>query len=372
MEPLILTPSDFVGLLNQTLEFAYPVVSIVGELSNFKVSKNRWVYFDLKDDLASIKFFGTVYQLPGPLEDGLKLQVQGSPRLHPTYGFSLTISSIKPVGEGSIKKAAALLRAKLAAEGLFEPSRKRLLPYPPSSIGLITSSESAAYHDFVKVLGERWGGINIDLADVQVQGEIASSQIATAIEYFNQHADPPDIIVLTRGGGSIDDLAVYSTEQVTRAVAGSRVPTLVAIGHEIDISLSELAADQRASTPSNAAVLLTPEKNATLAELGKTSSSISLSVQNLIGAKLGSLLDLTTQMKKSLHNIFIQAAKGINSQGELLTALNPAAVLSRGYAIVRSNGKILRSSLGLKKDAQMEIELIDSVITAQTKGIRLK
>src|SRR5690554_6110271 len=145
---IVFSVSDFVGVLNQTLEHAYPNVVIVGELANFKVSKNRWVYFDLKDEYASVRFFGTVYNLPGPLEDGMMLQVRGNPRLHPLYGFSVSVQTIQPVGEGSLKKAAALLQAKLTAEGLFEESRKRPLPYPPARIGLITSGESAAYADF--------------------------------------------------------------------------------------------------------------------------------------------------------------------------------------------------------------------------------
>src|SRR6185503_8261340 len=119
-DDLSFSVSDFVALLNQTLEIAYPVVTVSGELANFRVSKGRWVYFDLKDTLATVRFFGTVYQLPGPLEDGMIIAVKGSPRLHPQYGFSVQVISMRPEGEGSIKKAAALLENKLAAEGLFD------------------------------------------------------------------------------------------------------------------------------------------------------------------------------------------------------------------------------------------------------------
>src|SRR4051794_13980518 len=159
MQDAPISVSEFVGLLNQTLEYAYPTVLIVGELANLRISKNRWVYFDLKDDYSSVKFFGTMHQLPGPLEDGLMMQVRGLPRLHPQYGFSVNVQFMSPVGEGSLKKAAALLEAKLTAEGLFEQSRKRALPFPPKTIGLITSGESAAYHDFIKILSELWGGV---------------------------------------------------------------------------------------------------------------------------------------------------------------------------------------------------------------------
>ena len=152
MDGIILSPTDFVALLNQTLEFAYPSVIIEGELSNFRIAKNRWIYFNLKDEVSSVAFFGTVHQLPGPLEDGLSVQVVGQPRMHQKFGFSVNVQSIMPVGQGSIKKAADLLAAKLMAEGLFELSRKRSLPTYPSRVGLITAGSSAAYADFIKVL----------------------------------------------------------------------------------------------------------------------------------------------------------------------------------------------------------------------------
>ena len=139
--------SDFVAIVNQTLEMAIGSVAVVGELANFRVSKNRWVYFDLKDERSSIRCFGTVYMLPGPLEDGMMLEVRGTPRLHDQFGFSFNVQSIRPVGEGSLRKAAELLMAKLQEEGLFSDERKRSLPYPPQRIGLVTSAESAAYAD---------------------------------------------------------------------------------------------------------------------------------------------------------------------------------------------------------------------------------
>lgn len=245
MNDTVFTPTDFVAVFNQTIEHVYPVVTIEGELANFKVSRNAWVYFDIKDDLASIKFFGSVYSLPGPLEDGLKLRVVGAPRLHPQFGFSITFQSIQPVGEGAVKKAADLLRDKLEAEGLFAPERKRPLPEIPRRIGLVTAEASAACADFIKILGERWGGLEILLVDVLVQGAEAPIQITSAMKHFEQLSPLADVIVLTRGGGSAEDLAAFNDERVVRAIAGSRTPTLVAIGHEVDVSLAELAADRR-------------------------------------------------------------------------------------------------------------------------------
>lgn len=365
MEEVILSPTDFVAVLNQTLEYAYPSVLVQGELANFRVSKNRWVYFDLKDDYSSVKFFGTVYQLPGPLEDGMLVQVRGLPRLHQQYGFSVNVQFMQPVGEGSLRKAAALLEAKLVAEGLFDADRKRPLPYPPRKIGLIASSESAAYHDFIKVLNSRWGGVDIVLADVQVQGEVAIGQIVRALDYFNTHSDDVEVLVLTRGGGSPEDLAAFSTEQVTRAVAASRIPTMVAIGHEVDVSLAELAADQRASTPSNAAELLVPDKRQTLdmlqslkLQFGQRLQEQLLSVRNGLEAGAERLHDRMKNVLRHEQQIF-------TSKSHLLRALNPEAPLKRGFAIIRSNGRIVRLGKQLKTGQKVALQLQDTEVNAK-------
>jgi len=369
-DELVLSVSDFVGLLNQTLEYAYPTVSIVGELSNFRISKNKWVYFDLKDDFSSVKFFGTIYQLPGPLEDGLMVQVRGVPRLHNQFGFSVNVQSIQPVGEGSLKKAAALLQAKLTAEGLFDDSRKRPLPYPPQRIGLVASGESAAYHDFIKILGARWGGVDIQLADVQVQGEVAPAQIVSAIEHFNTHADPVDVLVVTRGGGSAEDLAAFSTEQVTRAVAGSRIPTLVAIGHEVDISLAELAADRRASTPSNAAEMLTPDKKHELAVLADTQKSLLRILQQRVQDGKKQLQETAKEMEDAVQQLLARTKEALQNRGDLLHVLSPTAAMKRGYAIIRTQqGTVVRSSRGVKTGDRLDIHLHDGTIETKVEGI---
>jgi exodeoxyribonuclease VII large subunit len=355
---IVLGVSDFVAVFNQSLELSFPIVSIAGELANFRVSKNKWIYFDLKDEYASVRFFGTVYNLPGPLEDGLMLQVSGNPRLHPLYGFSLTVQNIRPVGEGSIKQAAALLEAKLQAEGLFALERKRTLPYPPDRIGLITSGESAAYADFIKVLGERWGGVVIEHIDVQVQGEVAPGQIIAAIEHFNQQATPPDALVITRGGGSADDLAAFSVEQVVRAIAGSRIPTLVAIGHEVDLSLAEMAADQRASTPSNAAELLVPDRRTIATELKHVTKQLTQYIdQQLLHER--QVLGLQKEsLSKLAHGYIDDARRHLDSALKLLRALSPTAILKRGYAVVRSNNAVVTAKK-LKPNQSINITFHD-------------
>lgn len=361
MDELILTVTDFVAFLNQTLETAYPSVTIQGELAHFRVSKNRWVYFDLKDEFSSVKFFGTVYQLPGPLEDGLILQVRGVPRLHPQYGFSVTVQAMQPVGEGSIKRAATLLQAKLAAEGLFDDSRKRVVPYPPQRIGLITSRESAAYADFIKIINARWGGLEIELRDVHVQGEAAAGEVVTAIELFNQAAQIPDVLVITRGGGSAEDLAAFSTEQVTRAVAASRIPTVVAIGHEIDMSLAELAADRRASTPSNAAELLVPDKRAELAELVHKQSMLHNALTQNIQLKRQFLTEVVRQLSDSVARLLHDQTRRLGEQKRTLELLNPYTILKRGYAILQTvdEDKPIKSVTSLSPGDRVRIVLHD-------------
>ena len=366
---LTVSVSEFVALLNQTLDFAYPSLVVTGELANLRVSKNRWVYFDLKDETASVKFFGTIYQLPGPLEDGMMLKVRGSPRLHPLYGFSVTVQNIQPAGEGTIRRAAELLQFKLTAEGLFASERKRSIDYPPHRIGLVTSNKSAAYADFIKILAARWGGVDITLIDVQVQGEPAVGQIVGAIEQFNAQAEPPDVVVLIRGGGSADDLAAFSSEQVTRAVAASRVPTLVAIGHEIDVSLAELAADKRASTPSNAAELLVPDRAAILAQLKdyelqlqrKAQSSVEQSRQAIQQYKTDFALQADRLIKNEVHNL--------QSYRRLLEVLNPSAILRRGYAIIRAEGQVVRRGTDLTLGGIVDIQLADATVKTTVTNI---
>ncbi len=366
------TVSEFVAVLNQTLEYAYPGVTITGELANFRVSKGRWVYFDLKDEGATVRFFATVQQLPGPLEDGMVVAVRGVPRLHTQYGFSVTAHVIQPVGEGSIKKAAKLLEAKLAAEGLFDAERKRSLPFPPAHIGLITSGESAAYRDFIKILAARWGGLRITLIDVQVQGEASPAQVVQAIAQFNSLADAPDVLVITRGGGSAEDLQSFSTEQVTRAVAASRIPTIVAIGHEVDISLAELAADQRASTPSNAAELLVPDRKAALVRLHEAHKRLAHLVdRNLMDARQ-ELKILRETLQNSVRQIAAQDRENVNVRRKLLEAFNPAAALARGYALVRSDGKMVRSGHDIFSGQEISIELADAQLTSTIKTVTMK
>jgi len=361
--------TDLVALVNQTFDVAYPAVTVIGELANLRVSKGKWLYFDLKDDTSSVKFFGTVYMLPGPLEDGMLLKVQATPRLHNLYGFSMNVQSIQPAGEGSIRKAAALLQAKLTAEGLFDDSRKRALPYPPQRIGLIASRQSAAYADFIKILNARWGGVQVELIDVQVQGEPAPRQIVAAIEQFSAQADPPEVLILIRGGGSAEDLAAFSTEQVTRAVAASRIPTMVAIGHEVDVSLAELAADRRASTPSNAAELLVPDKAHELRALSEISRQLDHGLQQTLTTAKNSLKRLHELLEQAVSQRFADERQQLKLRKQLLIAYDPTTALKRGYAIIRTDAGIVTNTKGLKKGQLVTIALSDGQAQATISAV---
>jgi exodeoxyribonuclease VII large subunit len=368
-DPLIVGVSEFVDLLNQTLEFAYPSVIIIGELSDFKISKQKWIYFDLKDNQAKVRFFGTVYHLPGPLKDGLMLKVRAIPHLHPQYGFSLNVQHIALSGEGSIKQASELLKAQLLAEGLFALERKRTLPYPPDRIGLITSAESAAYSDFLKIVNQRWGGMEIILNNVQVQGEPAIDQIIKAITKFNQMAEPPDVLVITRGGGSIDDLQIFNHELVTRSIAGSRIPTLVAIGHEQDVSLAELAADQRASTPSNAAELLVPDKKNIISQLKMTSQQMNTYLNHTLQMLKLNVTEYKKYLQTGISQNITQYRNYLQNRSEKMNLLDPQAILSRGYAIVYRQKLIIRRASEFGKQDLINVQFSDGSIEATVNKV---
>lgn len=361
---LVFTPSGFVAVFNQTLEYAYPNVVIEGELANFKVSKNRWVYFDVKDELSSVKFFGSVYHLPGPLEDGLMIRVGGVPRLHQRFGFKLNLISITPVGEGSIKKAADLLRAKLETEGLFDPLRKRPLPFAPAKIALITAAGSAAAHDFIKITNDRWGGVEIMLADCLVRGGQAPAQITAAIEQINALANLPQLLVITRGGGSADDLAAFNDERLVRAVAASRIPTLVAIGHEVDISLAELAADMRASTPTNAAQVAFPERREVLGDLQHKQKMLAREVTFMAVNIKNNLDQIKLDLRRITEGLVISNRQSLVTSERLISLFDPLAILKRGYAAVSKEGEYISSVEQVNAGDKLKLRFHDGTIGA--------
>ena len=361
--PPKLSVSDFIAVTNQTLEYAYPVVEVEGEVASFKVNQGKFVFFDIKDTGGSVGCFMMLFQLRVPIEDGMKVVVTASPKLTQWGKFSLTVRAMRPSGEGSLKKSFELLKAKLDQEGLFAPERKRLLPTMSRHIGVISSPQAAGYADFMKILGDRWGGVRVDVAAVTVQGTDAPDQIIRALKYFNEQEDLPEVIVIIRGGGSADDLAAFNDEQLVRAVAASRVPTLTGIGHEIDESLSDLAADMRAATPSNAAQILVPDRR----EIIRGSA---LKVQSILPRLTREIDVVRQQVARDLEyavQIAINHAENYRASlthtHRLLDELDPARVLERGYALVRGR---------LQVGEHIDIELRDAIIKAKVESYEQK
>lgn len=304
-----LSPSEFVAYINQTLEYAYPSVTIVGEVSGFKVNQGKWVFFDIKDEQTSVPCFMTLWSLNSPIEDGMKVVVKGVPKITNKGKFSVTVSKIAPKGEGSLKKAFEMLKKKLISEGLFDPAKKRSLPEDLNKIGVISSTQAAGYADFIKIINARWGGLKVITAHTLVQGLDAPEQIIRALRYFNEKTDV-QAIILIRGGGSLDDLSCFNDEALVRAVAASKIPVVCGIGHEVDESLCDLACDVRASTPSNAAELITRDR-----KTEKLVEKIRL-IRQKIDFEIRNLESVVLQKK------------------QILEILNPEKILKQGYAIV--------------------------------------
>lgn len=371
MESTVLKVSDCIALINQTLEYAYPTVIVEGEVASFKVSKGKFVFFDLKDDEGVLGCFMMVYGLRHPIEDGMRVRIIAQPKLTPWGKFSLTVREVLPVGEGSIKRAFELLKNKLAAEGLFDPERKRQLPSTPHHIGLIASVESAGYADFLKILEQRWSGLDIIVADVQVQGATAASQIIGALQHFNQQADPVDVVVLVRGGGSAEDLSVFNDEPLVRALAASRVPTMVGVGHETDTSLCDLVADLRAATPTNAAQLLVPDRSALLKEVIHKKQLLLQRLEAHSAHYQGYLRQATTRMGSRLIHLLQLRQQQVLHAERVLHQLDPATVLRRGYALVRNEqGNILHGSPRI--GVTLTIETAESIVRAGVEDVQKK
>jgi len=372
----------FLGILNETLSFAFPAVTVEGEVSSFKVNQGKWVFFDLKDEDATLPCFMPVYQLKVPLEDGMKVRVTGVPKVTKWGKFSLTVRSVALAGEGELKRAFELLKAKLEAEGLFAAERKRPLPAFPRTIGLITSGQSAAYADFMKILGGRWGGLTIQLADVQVQGAAAPDQIIGAINYFNAAASPPDVLVLARGGGSLEDLQAFNMEAVARAVAASRTPTIVGVGHEVDVSLADFAADRRAATPTDAARIVVPDRAQVAGEIAHRQRQLASAVRHqlaryhqtiihqvtalerFVGLPRQRLASLQARLLVSQHQTFITQYRRLDALARLLASFDPAATLKRGYAIVRHEGQVVVAAGQVSAGKALMIQLAAGSVQA--------
>ncbi len=349
-----LTPTQFINYVSETLQYNYEDATIVGEVASFKVNQGKWVFFDLKDEESSVPCFMTLWDMRMPLEDGMKVVVRGTPKITKWGKFSLTVRQVAPVGEGSLKKAYEKLKKKLSDEGLFDPLKKRPLPADIRKIGVISSTQAAGYADFIKIINARWGGMKIIVAHTQVQGLDAPDQMIRALRYFNERGEV-DVVAMLRGGGSADDLSCFNDEELVRAVAASKIPVICGVGHEVDESLCDLACDVRASTPSNAAEMLTPRDRARMrAEIARTMKNLGRDLVEKINALCR---DKMTQMLQKLQGECQILKNNLVQKRKVLEMLNPEKVLERGYAIIAgvvSPGNVVKITT---HEAEIEAEV---------------
>jgi len=386
----VLSVSEFIDQINGIIAGEF---EIEGEISQYKISQGKWIFFDLKDERSVLNCFSTVFMLRAPLEDGMKVRVLGYPKIHEKSGrFSLTVQGVQMVGEGALKRAYELLKNRLEAEGIFNTERKRALPRLPKIIGVIASRESAAFGDFTRILNNRWGGLEIIIRHVLVQGEGAVADIISAFADFDacQENERPDAIALIRGGGSLEDLAAFNSEEVARAVYSSRIPVISGVGHERDVTLAELAADVRASTPSNAAEMLVPNRRDFFSELSFGLERMLENLNhNILHARhnteqslylLSSRLEAPVTKAKSVLNMFANSFNklmavlssqktGLDFARRLLANCDPRNVLHKGYSITRNKkGRVIRRAKEVGTGEDIVIELSEGAINAIVKN----
>jgi exodeoxyribonuclease VII, large subunit len=335
-QELKLSVSDFIALTNQTLDYAYNRVFIEGEVSSFKINQGKYIFFDLKDENSTINCFMMVFQLRTPIEDGMKVSVCATPKLTDWGRFSLTVSSIRLSGEGDIKKSSDLLKRKLQKEGLFSLERKRPLPAAINKIAVISSPQAAGYADFIKILGERWSGLVVDVASVQVQGVGSSDQIIRAIRYLNQKAEY-DVIAIIRGGGSAEDLSTFNDELLVREIATSKIPIITGIGHETDESLADLVSDVAASTPSNVAQMLTRDKRAEIVNIKASIVNITSMIIDDILHEQHDVTDDMTGLRRQISITLSSRESIVQEYMRAVRQLDPENALKRGYSVLSGN-----------------------------------
>ncbi len=391
-----LTVAEYLKLVNDTLRLIpSDQVVVEGEVSDYRVAQGKWVSFDLKDEDAQavLKCFMTTWQLKTVIEDGMRVQVKGFPKIYERFGtFKLNVEALEPVGEGALRRSYELLKKKLEVEGLFDASRKRALPRFPERIGLITSRDAAAYGDFLRILNNRWGGVKIFHAHVPVQGREAVGEIVRAFGYFNglEEHDRPDILVLTRGGGGLEDLHAFNDEQVARAIYASRIPVVVAVGHERDESLADFVADVRASTPSNAAERAVPSRSDISYELETLplhmEAQLTHTIQdrafvleratNLIGFILERQKERLSRVKEGLLllvNAWLpRLREGLESSTRVLRQVDPKRVLARGYSLVTVGGHVVRDASTLEVGSDITVQFAAGCADARVSRVNSK
>jgi len=372
----VLTVSELTAEIKDLLESSFPEVWVSGEISNFSRPRSGHCYLTLKDELAQLPaviWRTTASRVRFELHDGLEVVCRGQIGVYPPHGkYQLIIQEIQPRGIGALELALRQLREKLAGEGLFDPARKRPLPRFARRIAVITSPTGAAIRDFLEVLRRRWSATDVWIVPVRVQGDEAAGEIAAAIRMVNRLSVPVDCLVVTRGGGSLEDLWAFNEEIVCRAIFESRIPVVSAVGHEIDVTLSDLVADVRALTPSEAAERVVPAADEIARHLEQVRGRMTAALRARAAAartRLDALaacrgfrrpFERVHELARRLDELEARARLAIRGRAESarqktdamagrLESLSPLAVLGRGYSVTERtrDGRIIRDAAEL-------------------------
>ncbi len=379
----VISVSDLSRKIRNLLEDSLPMLWVEGEISNFKQHSSGHRYFTLKDQKAQIAcVMWRTRKTPGfTIQDGLSIRLYGKVTVWEQGGrYQFDVQSAMPVGIGDLQAAFDALKEKLSEEGLFNLNNKKPLPYFPSRIGVATSPTGAAIRDIVWGFKKRYPVADVILLPVAVQGAGAASEIAAAIETFNR-LSVVDVIIIGRGGGSLEDLWAFNEEVVIRAVAASEIPIVSAVGHEVDISLSDLAADVRAPTPTAVASLVVPDKDDLKKALEERSFTLNTSVVRVlslwrervnsiamgygfkritgrIGDERQRLDDVSRRLSKNLNRQVMDYGKSFESVKSRLRALSPESVMERGYCVARrQDDVIVRTSNQVKSGEELKLQL---------------
>ena len=366
-------------------------VAVRGEISNYKLYPSGHHYFTLKDEgsaLRCVMFKGNAMRLRFRPENGMKIIAMGKVSVYPRDGaYQLYCTAMTMDGVGDLYAAFEQLKKKLAAQGLFDPAHKKPLPRYPGTIGIITSSAGAAVHDMLRILRKRYTLSRVRLLPVRVQGAEAPGEIAAAIGYAN-HYHLADLLIVGRGGGSIEDLWAFNDEQVAYAIYHSEIPVISAVGHEPDVTISDYVADLRAATPSNAAELAVPDQDALRQSLDAMSNAMASSLNRQVKAARQHLMVLSAskalqgptgyleqrnQSVELLKNRLV-AAQNQNitrakqryiAQISKLEAMSPLKVLTRGYSMVQTDrGEVVRSVSQVSLGERIRVRLSDGTLSA--------
>lgn len=389
----VLTVSQFTAAVKDVLEGSFPSAWVSGEISNFSRPSSGHCYFTLKDDGAQLRaviWRNSAQRLRFDLHDGLEVICHGGLDLYaPRGSYQLVIDQLQPKGIGALELALRKLREKLAAEGLFDAGRKRPLPRFPRRIALVTSPTGAAVRDFLQVLKRRWLGADVLVVPVRVQGEGAAAEVAAAIRQVNASGMEIDCLVVARGGGSLEDLWAFNEEIVVRAIHASRIPVVSAIGHEIDVTLSDLVADVRALTPSEAAERIAPSSDdlrralaqhaqRLLGQLRSRAVAARLRLEALSGRRAfrrpfamvqeaeQRFDECEVAARRAMFRKVREGRRRTASLAAQLESLSPLAVLGRGYSLTfTADGRLVRDATEVQPGDQLRTRLAQGEVTSR-------